>query len=53
MWEMLTLEGFQEGLSWLTILRERDAFRDFDPAKVARFNESFSWWAVHRFLEWK
>ena len=43
MWEMLMLEGFQAGLSWLTILRKRDAFRkafrDFDPAKVARFNE--------------
>ena len=37
------LEGFQAGLSWLTILRKRDAFRkafrDFDPVKVARFNE--------------
>ena len=43
MWEMLMLEGFQAGLSWLTILRKRDAFRkafrDFDPAKVARFTE--------------
>ena len=43
MWEMLMLEGFQAGLSWLTILRKRDAFRvafrDFDPAKVARFQE--------------
>jgi DNA-3-methyladenine glycosylase I len=43
MWEMLMLEGFQAGLSWLTILRKRDAFRvafrDFDPAKVARFKE--------------
>lgn len=43
MWEMLMLEGFQAGLSWLTILRKREAFRkafrDFDPAKVARFNE--------------
>jgi DNA-3-methyladenine glycosylase I len=57
MWEMLMLEGFQAGLSWLTILRKRDAFRkafrDFDPVKVARFNESFSRWAVHPFLEWK
>src|SRR6185437_5456040 len=44
MWEMLMLEGFQAGLSWLTILRKRDAFRtafrDFDPEKVARFKES-------------
>jgi DNA-3-methyladenine glycosylase I len=43
MWEMLMLEGFQAGLSWLTILRKREAFRkafrDFDPAKVARFGE--------------
>jgi DNA-3-methyladenine glycosylase I len=43
MWEMLMLEGFQAGLSWLTILRKRDAFRtafrDFDPSKVARFKE--------------
>ena len=43
MWETLMLEGFQAGLSWLTILRKRDAFRkafrDFDPAKVARFTE--------------
>jgi DNA-3-methyladenine glycosylase I len=43
MWEMLMLEGFQAGLSWVTILRKRDAFRkafrDFDPAKVARFTE--------------
>ena len=43
MWEMLMLEGFQAGLSWLTILRKREAFRkafrEFDPVKVARFNE--------------
>jgi DNA-3-methyladenine glycosylase I len=43
MWEMLMLEGFQAGLSWLTILRKREAFRkafrDFDPVKVARFGE--------------
>jgi DNA-3-methyladenine glycosylase I len=40
---MLTLEGFQAGLSWLTILRKRDAFtrgfRGFDPAVVARFTD--------------
>jgi DNA-3-methyladenine glycosylase I len=44
LWEMLMLEGFQAGLSWITILRKREAFRkafkNFDPAKVARFNES-------------
>jgi DNA-3-methyladenine glycosylase I len=43
MWEMLMLEGFQAGLSWLTILRKRDAFRKafcgFDPEKVTRFKE--------------
>ncbi|MCH9808660.1 MAG: DNA-3-methyladenine glycosylase I [Alphaproteobacteria bacterium] len=41
--EKLTLEGFQAGLSWLTILRKRDnfraAFKKFDPQKVARFGE--------------
>jgi DNA-3-methyladenine glycosylase I len=39
--EMLTLEGFQAGLSWLTILRKREAFREafdnFDPKKIARY----------------
>jgi DNA-3-methyladenine glycosylase I len=39
--ERLCLEGFQSGLSWLTILRKRPAFRaafaDFDPEVVARF----------------
>jgi len=43
LWEMLMLEGFQAGLSWLTILRKREAFRaafaNFDPAKVANFDE--------------
>ena len=38
--ERLCLEGFQSGLSWLTILRKREAFRDafhaFDPERVAR-----------------
>jgi DNA-3-methyladenine glycosylase I len=41
LFEKICLEGFQSGLSWLTILRKRDnfrhAFRDFDPARVARF----------------
>jgi DNA-3-methyladenine glycosylase I len=41
MYEKVCLEGFQSGLSWLTILRKRDAFRRafarFDPEKVARF----------------
>jgi DNA-3-methyladenine glycosylase I len=39
--EFLTLEGAQAGLSWETILRKREAYRDaflgFDPAQVARF----------------
>jgi DNA-3-methyladenine glycosylase I len=43
LWEKLMLDGFQAGLSWLTILRKRDAFRkafrNFDPAKVARMGE--------------
>jgi DNA-3-methyladenine glycosylase I len=40
-YEKLCLEGFQSGLSWLTILRKRDGFRKafagFDPDVVARF----------------
>ena len=43
LFEMLTLEGFQAGLSWLTILRKRDAFREafrgFDPLVVSRFDD--------------
>jgi DNA-3-methyladenine glycosylase I len=43
LWEMLMLEGFQAGLSWITILRKREAFRKafykFDPKKVARMGE--------------
>ena len=42
LFEKLCLEGFQSGLSWLTILRKRENFRaafaGFDPAKVARFS---------------
>lgn len=41
LWETLMLEGFQAGLSWQIILRKRDAFRQafkgFEPARVARF----------------
>jgi DNA-3-methyladenine glycosylase I len=41
LFEKICLEGFQSGLSWLTILRKRDNFRrafaGFDPARVARF----------------
>lgn len=44
LWEKLVLDGFQAGLSWLTILKKREAFRrafaDFDPDKVARFGEA-------------
>ena len=44
LFEFLILEGAQAGLSWDTILRKRDAYREafasFDPAKVARFNAS-------------
>jgi DNA-3-methyladenine glycosylase I len=42
LFEMLTLEGAQAGLSWSTILRKREgyrrAFAGFDPAAVARFD---------------
>ena len=42
LFEKICLEGFQAGLSWLTILRKREnfrkAFRDFDLEKVARFS---------------
>jgi len=44
LFEKLCLEGFQSGLSWLTILRKRDNFRrafdDFDPRKVARYDDT-------------
>lgn len=43
LYEKLVLDGFQAGLSWITILRKRDTFRqafdDFDPGKIARYNE--------------
>ncbi|MCH7825711.1 MAG: DNA-3-methyladenine glycosylase I [Acidobacteria bacterium] len=42
LFELLTLEGAQAGLSWSTILKKRDnyrrAFAGFDPEKVGRFN---------------
>lgn len=42
LWEMLMLEGFQAGLSWITVLRKREAFRqafaNFNPEVVANFN---------------
>jgi len=44
LWEKLVLDGFQAGLSWITILRKREAFRlafeGFDPDRVARFGEA-------------
>lgn len=43
-YEKVCLEGFQAGLSWLTILRKRPAFRDafasFDPAVVAEYGDA-------------
>ena len=43
LFEKLCLEGFQSGLSWLTILRKRENFRrafaGFDPETIARFDE--------------
>ncbi len=43
LFEKICLEGFQSGLSWLTILRKREAFRaafaSFDPEAVAAFGE--------------
>jgi DNA-3-methyladenine glycosylase I len=42
LYEKLILDGFQAGLSWITILRKRQAFRKafdgFDPARIARYN---------------
>lgn len=41
LWETPMLEGFQAGLSWITVLKKREAFRSafagFDPRQVARF----------------
>ena len=43
LWEKLVLDGFQAGLSWITILRKREAFRrafaGFDPAAVAGWGD--------------
>jgi DNA-3-methyladenine glycosylase I len=43
LFEKISLEGFQSGLSWLTILRKREGFRNafagFDPVRVARFGD--------------
>ena len=44
MFERISLEGFQAGLSWITILRRREgfrkAFKNFEIVKVAKFNDS-------------
>jgi DNA-3-methyladenine glycosylase I len=44
LWEKLILDGFQAGLSWITILRKRDSFRTafagFEPATIARWGEA-------------
>ena len=44
LWEKLVLDGFQAGLSWITILKKRDAFRQafagFDPYVVGAFTEA-------------
>lgn len=44
LFEFLVLDGFQAGLSWITILRKRDQFRlafdQFDPVKVAQYDEA-------------
>lgn len=44
LWEKLVLDGFQAGLSWIVILRKRDAFRaafaGFEPRRVAAFGEA-------------
>jgi DNA-3-methyladenine glycosylase I len=43
LFEFLILEGFQAGLSWLTILKKRENFRlafdQFDPEKISRFDQ--------------
>ncbi|HEY4125792.1 MAG TPA: DNA-3-methyladenine glycosylase I, partial [Rhizomicrobium sp.] len=43
LYEKLVLDGFQAGLSWITILRKREnfrkAFHDFDPEKIARYGK--------------
>ncbi len=45
LFELLILEGFQAGLSWLTVLRKREALRaallDFDPQALARTDEAW------------
>ena len=44
LWEKLILDGFQAGLSWITILKKRDNFRaafaGFDPERIARWGDA-------------
>ena len=44
LWEKLILDGFQAGLSWITILKKREnfrsAFQGFDPHRIAEWNEA-------------
>ncbi len=44
LFELLNLEGAQAGLSWITILRKRDTYReafdDFDPEKIAQYDQT-------------
>ena len=44
LFEMLILEGMQAGLSWITVLKKREAFRkafdDFDPEKIALYDDA-------------
>ena len=44
LFELLILEGFQAGLSWITVLKKRDAFRkafdNFDVEKIAQYDEN-------------
>jgi DNA-3-methyladenine glycosylase I len=44
LFEKMVLEGFQAGLSWITILRKREHFRrafdSFEPAKIARYDDA-------------
>ena len=43
LWEKLILDGFQAGLSWITILKKRESFRNafegFDPERIAAYGE--------------
>ncbi|QPH55049.1 DNA-3-methyladenine glycosylase I [Pontivivens ytuae] len=44
LWEKLILDGFQAGLSWITILKKREAFQaafdGFEPERIARYTEA-------------